>query len=439
VRPLEKPAVQRRGVLLSQHFELRDRYLETVLDEWLGALSPCAWGLAQLEIDGAGLEQGLFRVTALVARFPSGEIAVLRAGDAPLEMALPRETIANRPLDVFVGLADLSSDGPNAGEEGGPETTTRYRSIPPKPQGRGPTLRPKLRLYFDGDGRLPSDRIRLALVRSTRSGIEMDPDVLPPMLWPLESTSLPGAIAAVVRVLSAREAQLLAARRERPHEPLTFSAEQTPALLALSAIQQALAALTNSVSRRGAHPRESHRILSELLGAIEALGGQIAPIPAYVHEAAGPGFRTLLDRLLVAIPALGRAPHEAFAFARNDAHTFELKLVDPAILQRRVRLVLVGGERGSLEQNVPAYAKLASNAWMPRIVQTAVRGIELAPDFDPPASLPSSAHSACFHLSKRSDYWTDVLERGSMVFFLPNAPSELRVALYVMNERENAS
>jgi type VI secretion system protein ImpJ len=442
VRTLEKPAVQRRGVLLSQHFELRDRYLETLGDDWLAALSPFGWGFAELDVDVAALAEGIFRVRSLTARFPSGEIAVLRPGEVPLQIALPPEALADRPLDVFLGLADFAGDGPNVSGDGeheghgGHESATRYRSIPAEPEGRGPVLAPKLRLYLERLDELPADRMRLARVRTTRIGIEVDSDVLPPMLWPLEGTSLPGALAAVARALTSRQAQLLAQRQERPHEPTTFTAEQTPALLALSALQQALAALSNPVSRRGTHPRESHRILAELLGSVEALEATIAPLPAYVHESPGPGFRVLVDRLLAAIPVLARAPHEILAFTRRDAHAFELTGVEPALLRRRVHLVLIGGERGSLEQNVPAYAKLASDAWMGRIVQTAVRGIELAPDFDPPASLPSSAHSACFRLNTRSEYWADVLERGAMVFFLPNAPADLRVALYVMNEGE---
>ena len=438
MRTLEKPAAERRGVLLSQHLELRDRYLEGIVDAWLAALSPFAWGFAELDVDTAALAQGLLRVTTMVARFPSGELAVLRAEDPPLEIRLPVDTIADRALDVFLGLADLSNDGPNAGEDERPEAATRYRSVAAQPQARGPTLRPRLRLYLERD-ELPSDHIRLTQVRSTRSGVETDPGVLPPMLWPLPGTFLPGAIAAVVGALSTRQAQLLEARRERAHEPLTFSAERTPQLLALSAIHQALAVLANPPSRRGAPPWETYRILSELLGAVEAIEGQIAPIPGYVHEAAGPGFRILIDRLLAALPVLARPPHEAFPFARRDAQTFELKLRDGAILRRPVHLVLLGGERGVLEQGVPAYAKIASEAGMPRIIQTAVRGIDLAPDFDPPPSLPSSAHSACFRLNTRSEYWADVLERGSLVFFLPNAPVDLRVVLYVMSERERAS
>lgn len=438
MRVLEKPAAQRRCFLLPQHFEQRDQYLEALLDEWLGVLSPFAWGLAQLSIDAVALSEGVLRVISVIARFPSGELAFLRAGDSPLEVAFPAETLAERPLDVFLGLPDWSSEGPNAGEDGAPETATRYRSVAAQPQGRGPTLRPRLRLYVDGED-LPADRIRLARVRSTRGDIEIDPDVLPPTLWPLPGTFLPSAIAAIVGALSARQAQLLAARRERPHEPLTFSAEQVPQLLALSTVQQALAALTNPVSRRGAHPRETHRVLSELLGAIEALEGQIAPVPSYIHEAAGPGFSILASRLLAAIPVFARPPHDALPFVRRDVHTFVLKLPDPALLRRRVHLVLIGAERAHLEHGAPSYGKLASEASMPQIVQTAVRGIELAPDFDPPASLPSSAQSACFNLNTRSAYWADVLERGSLVFYLPNAPQGLRVALYVTNDRERAS
>lgn len=432
---MEKPGVQRRGVLLPQHLELRDHYLEALLDECLGDLAPFAWGLLQLTMDPAALAAGWLRVTAASARFPSGEIASLNAGEPPLDLALPPAGSADYPLDAFLGLADASDHGPNAGDVGGLETTTRYFTVPESAQGRSPALRPRLRLYLGGEN-APEDSLRIAHVRSTNGGLQIDAEVLPPMLWPLPGTFLPGALAAVINALTARQSQLLAARRERVHEPLSFAAEETPPLVALSVIQQALAALNHPPSRRGLHPRESHRILSELLGAIEALEGQAGPIPTYDHRNAGPAFRTIVNRLVAAIPTLARPPHEALSFTRRDTHTFALKLPDPAVLRRPVHLVLMGGERTQLEQGVPAYGKLASESMMPRIVQTAVRGIELAPDFDPPPSLPSSAKSACFRLNTRSDYWGDVLERGSMVFYLPNAPKDLRVTLYILNAKE---
>ncbi len=403
-----------------------------LFDEWLGVLSPFAWGLAQLEIDSTALTRGVVRLTKASARFASGEMAHLPSG-ASLEIALPFEELADRPLDVFLALADLSGDGPNAG--GADDVATRYRRIPAATRGRGPTLRPRLRLFIDTQGSLPSDRLRVMRVRATRSGIEIDPEVLPPMLWPLEGTFLPGAVAAVLSALSGRQAQLLAARRARPHEPLTFSAAETPQLVALSAIHQALAALANPASQRGLPPWQLHRVLSELLGAIDGNEADFVPPPTYVHEAPGPGFRALVGRLLAAIPLVARPPHEVFPFVRRDAHLFELKLPDPVILRRPLHLVLVGGDRGALEQSVPTYAKVASDAWMPRIVQTALRGIELAPDFDPPSSLPSSAQSACFRLNTRSEYWADVLDRGVLLFFLPNAPAELQAAIYVTGER----
>ncbi len=428
MKALQKPEVEARGVLLSQHLELRDRYLEELVDDWLEPLFPFGWGLAQLDLDLGAIARGVIRVVRLAARFPSGELAHLRSG-ASLELALPTAGVSEDAVDVFVGLADLSTAGPNASPDD--KAATRYRSLAGRAGGRGPTLRPKLRLYLGTDGELPSDRIRITRVRTTRTGVEVDPEVLPPTLWPLAGTFLPGAVAAVVSALSARQAQLLAARRARPHEPLTFPAALTPQLVALSAIQQALAALAHPASPRGLPPWDLHEVLAELLGAIESADSDPVPIPGYEHGAAGPGFREIVSRLLVAIPAVARPPHEAFAFVRRDLHTFELKLPDPALLRRGLHLVLVGGERGALEQGVPAYAKVASDAWMPQIVQTAVRGVDLAPDFDPPPSLPSSAESACFRLNTRSEYWADVLERGTLLLFLPSAPRELQAALYV--------
>ncbi len=436
MRTLERPSVARSAFVLPQHLEIRDRYHEAFLDECLNALSPYGWGVARLQIEPKGLAGGVFRVTELVARFPSGEIAELPRGARPLERILPPGAFPESPGDVWLGLPDAVDDGPNVGS--GDDLATRYERRTSNDDAGVPTLLPRLRLYLDGAEALPTDRIRLARLRSAAGGVEVDPDFLPPSLWPLEGTFLPAALSSVAATLSDRRGQLLATRRDRPHEPLTFRPEQVPELIALSVVEQALAALTHPTSERGVPPWEAHRILSELLGAIESIEGEVGLLPPYDHDAPGPSFRALVERLLGAIPRFARPPHESFPFTRKDAHTFELRIPDVARIRKPLYLVMVGADRGSLEQGVPAYAKLASDMWMDRIRQTATRGIELAPVFDPPASFPSSEHSACFLLNTRSEYCADALERRSLLLYLPNAAPSLTAALYVTTGRPNA-
>ena len=93
--------------------------------------------------------------------------------------------------------------------------------------------------------------------------------------------------------------------------------------------------------------------------------------------------------------------------------------------------MISGADRGTLEQGVPAYAKLASDVRLEQIRQTATRGVELAPDFDPPSSLPSSNHSACFRMNTRSEHWADILDRRSLALYLPNA-GPVEATLYVL-------
>lgn len=425
---LERPGVPRRLFVLPQHLELRDGYHEARLHENLRMVAPERWGVARLAIGTEAFSRGILRITDLLVRFESGELATLPLGAPPLELGVAPQVLAAGARDVWVGMED-GSDGPNASVE--PSASTRYVRLGGLRADERPVLRPRLRLYLEGRDTLPTDRVRLARIRGVGDGIELDPEVVPPMLWPLGGTWVPRAIATVLGSLTARQEELLAARRERPHEPTTFSATQVPQLFALSRINEAIARLSSATSERGLSLDEVHDVFAELLGTIEATEGRLLSIPTYRHEDPGPGLRVLLGRLSEKVALFGRLPHDAFLFERKDAQTFRLRLPDVARLRRPLYLVVSGAEPAWLEQNVPAYAKLASDVGLERIRQTATRGVELAFDFDPPSSLPTG-DSATFRMNVRSDHWRDVEAQRSLAFYLPNASATLKVTLYVL-------
>jgi type VI secretion system protein ImpJ len=237
----------------------------------------------------------------------------------------------------------------------------------------------------------------------------------------------------VVAALHTRRAGLLAAREARPLDLRALPPASISPLLLLSAINQALAVLDHPDPALHLSPLGLHGVLSALLGNLESLDGRTQAVgPFYAHDAPGPSFRPLFERLLSVIPEVAREPHLAFPLTRLDAWTFSMSLRDPELFRRRAYLVAGGADESVLAIILPAYAKIGSAATLPRIVNSATRGVPIALEFDPPPSLPSSARHCSFRVDTRSDYWSEIVESRSLLVHVPEAPPDMTLAIYVL-------
>jgi type VI secretion system protein ImpJ len=437
MRQLQKVFAGRRGGLFPQHLERRDRFLEDLVAARLAALGPFAWGVSVLRLDETAIGQGRVRVAAAKALFRSGAVVVHDEADAPLERSLPVLREGAPPLDVSLALPDAEEGEPNVSSDG--RLFTRFRQSAPI-AGLQATLRPRPVIHFDGDPVSPADRIPIGRVH-IRDGVnELDRTVAPAAMRVLPDSLLARLAADVSSALVNRQGELLARRRQRAHAISSFSAEETPALMVLASINQALAALQDEDSILSLRPYELYLVLAELLGGLEAIEGRRAgPIPPYDHALQGAAFTALASRLLSILPAAARDKHVALRFSKMNPWTFQLTVGDPRLLRAPLYLVLSGADGRGLEQDIPRLAKVASEALLTSILHSAVRGVPLAPDFNPPASLPSNPESACFRFDTRSEYWTDILQRGNLCIHVANhLPEHVQATLYVMHDARSA-
>jgi type VI secretion system protein ImpJ len=432
IAPPRKPLWPESGQLFPQHFQFGDRYVEELLACRLDAVAPYAWGFSDLVVSADALAKGVLRVSRLTARFPSGQTVFVTNGDAPLERLMPPPPPGSASVAVDLGLALSSDEAPNVAEDLETDAAVRHGRMKAS-DGERCFLIPRLRLLCDGEGDDRYERMALARVLSRSGRLELDPDLLPPMLRVLDGTFLAEALNTLVDALLGRQAELLEVRNARPLDLVNFHPSHGPQLLLLSAINQALAVLRDPAFSRELTPRTLHAALTELLGALDGLvtPPERAAILPYAHEAPGPNFRSVIDRLLALVPEVAKDPALVFPLQRVNASTFSLKIEDGSVFRRRVYLV-AASEDLSVPAQLAAHAKIASGSTLSSIVQSAIRGVALAAEFDPPPFLPSKATYACFRLDTRGQYWADVLEQRSLLMHVPSAPADLTISLYVL-------
>src|SRR3954471_4025133 len=88
--------------LFPQHLQQQDAYHERLVDFRISQLAPDAWGVAQIELDGAALAAGQVRVTTFSGVIPDGT-PVLVAPNEP-------ESIATRQIEGSLGPTQKSLD-----------------------------------------------------------------------------------------------------------------------------------------------------------------------------------------------------------------------------------------------------------------------------------------------------------------------------------------
>jgi type VI secretion system protein ImpJ len=422
-----KPIWPESGGIPPQHRQFPDAYAEDLTAFTLDAVAPYSWGVSRIDLDESALARGVVRVVTLQGRFASGLPAVLWPQET-LERKLVQEHGASC-VNVSLGVPRASDDSPNVGDnvDGG---AVRYRRVA---FDGASVLRPNLRILFGDEGGALYERLPVARVVLSSGRAELAPWCLPPLLRIYPESHVADAVRQIVASLALRQAHLLAALAARPLDLGAFAPGRAPQLLLLSAINQALALLDHADPWAHLSPQALHEALGELLGSLESMCGRgEGPVPSYVHLDPGPGFRTLVGRLLALIPSVARDPHLAFPLERRDAWTFALTLREPELFRRRAYLVASGADERVLSAHLPAHAKIASAAWLPNLVQSAMRGVPIATEFDPPPSLPSSANHCCFKIDTRSELWTDVIQQGSLMVHVPEAPNGLSLTAYVL-------
>ena len=426
-KPVWPPSLK----LMPQHLEARDEYLEALVAHRVGATAGFDHGLTSLGLDDAALADGELVVSNLGVVFEDGQLAQC---EGPLICSLT-EALGEigATADVFVVWANRSIDGSSVVDEVA-ETKARWKRVESKTtNGAVASLEPHLRLAVGAPPRA-HESVLLGRFERGGNGVGFVDAVVPPLLsihaFPPLRSWLSNAIAAVER----RIAELVAARTTTPLEPTRFMASQAPPLHLLASLQRYLPRLRDMQDRRTAHPRELYDVLAALVGGLSIVS-EARPdvVPTYRHATPGPSLSELFERLSALLARTARENILSFPFKKLDDTTYRATLRPEAFAAgRRPFLVASGADEQTLRDRVPSLVKIASGAALNPLLQSSVRGVSIAVEFDPPPQLPTRRSFVCYRLDVRDRHWADIRERLDMVIHLPVQSKTIEFTLYAV-------
>jgi type VI secretion system protein ImpJ len=413
---MNKPYWPRTMQLRAAHLHTQGAYVEQLL----GARTR-AYGITDLEL--APGSQGDLVVQRLEALFPSG--VVVRGG--PLRRLVPPR--GDGAVDVYVGLPRAILRGPNVSLQGGPARSTRFAAPAPKDAADLPAMHARAEILFEGERLEGFELLRLGRVRCFGKSVRLEADVFPTALCVRASSALHEELRSLLRVCERRCDELARYRADHPLRLGAVAASELPSLQLAVLLHQHLPLLADVAARRVAHPHELYRRIVALYGALSAFGApEIAP--PYDHDDQGPAFHWLFERITRLVETAARDKTTILPFGRVDATRFRLPFDRGVLAGKRPLLVLRGAEEDFLREKVPTLLKMASTAAIKPLLNSSIRGVAVAVEFEPPEAVPRQEGVVAYRIDTRDKLWQDIEDRQHIELQLVGAPPSLEAFLY---------
>jgi type VI secretion system protein ImpJ len=425
-----KPHWPRTLQLRPAHLQTRDGYVEQLLTLRTGSYVPNAYGVLDMVLDDAAGEKGEIVVGRLEAILPSGLVVDVDA-QASLRRSVPAASAgASAAHDVFVAVPRPVLRSPNVSRQGGPARSTRFLAVEKDWQGL-PWMRAKPEILFEGEDLEGFEVLRLGrAVGFGGKSVRFERDALPTALRVLASTALEQGLRQLITAFEARRRELVRYRVDHPLNLGSVVAEDLPGLQLSGLVQRYLPLLADVAARRSAHPHELYKVLVAVHGALQVFAGAVEIPPAYDHEDQGKVFPWLFVRIARLVDESARDQTTILPFQRVDSETFRLVFERTALVGKRPMLVLSGGDEEFLRDRVPSLLKMASPSGIVPLLGSAIRGVAVAVEFEPPPVIPRRRGAVAYRIDVRDPLWLDIEDRMQIQLHLIGAPASLEAVLY---------
>jgi len=432
------------GLLLGpHHFQQQERFLLAANEAAARRNGPYPFGFTTLEIDEAGLAEGVVRLVAAAGLFSDGTPFVLPA-DAPLPEPLAIAPDA-RGLLVSLALPRLDGDAKDFAENRAENAFARYviddlavddRHTPALDSQE--TLfvgRLWTRLILEGPGEAAFHTVPVARVLERRDDgtVRLDPG-FSCCAAALSGTAPVHRLGADITSLLGQRAAEIAARVGRPD---AADGTQVSLFLLLQSINRARALLQHLLSVGGLHPEGLYRELVQLAGELatlttpERLGGEYA---AYEHRDQLPAFQHVVAALRESLNWIPDSSAEAIPVQHIRAGIYTATVRDP---ERFATARFILAARGSmtpaeLSRQLPRQTTIASKTRLRDLVEAQSRGVELRPLTTVPSSLPTYEDRVYFELGKDSALWPEIATGGVIALHVAGTVPDLDMQLWTL-------
>lgn len=440
-----QPVIWSKGTFLTpQHLQLQDRVIEDTLQFRLQALNFCPWGFYDLEIDQEKLAAGQFAISRATGILPDGLLFEIPASDPPPPAKPLKDYFEadQNELDVYLAIPTFRVQGTNVSLKG--ENGSRFMAefAMLRDENTGMMEKPvqvarkNFRLLVEGESREGTSNLRVARVKRTAAGYQLDSQFVPPIVNITASAHVFGILRSLVEVLSAKSASLAGNRKEKNQSLAEFSISDIADFWLLYAVNSHFPVLHHLFVSEKAHPELLYAEMISLAGALTAFSSNVEPrsFPAYDHNELGPCFSRMHEILIELLnPEIG-SKFISLPLKLVQPFTYAVALDEERYLKGTRMYLAIASEapKAELLRKVPQMVKLTSGSQIERIVAMALPGVTLTHQPQAPRNLPVKLKYQYFALNQSGPDWEAICRARNLAVFVPNEITNPEMELIIL-------
>ncbi len=429
-----QPVIWTKGTFLSpQHLQAQDRFIESILQFRLEALSFRPWGISQISISQELLSSGTFAIQRAVGIFPDGLAFDIPESDpAPARKPLAEYFEPGQDsLDIYLAIPSYRENGLNVSiAPRGLDTRYLAEVSTLRDENTGASEKPvqvarkNVRLLTQSENRQGSSTLRVARVKRTAAdSYQLDPRFVPPLLDISASDYLITIARRLVETLSAKSSMLAGMRRQKNQSLAEFTIADIANFWLLYSINTHFPKLRHIFETKKGHPEDLFSMMLALAAVLTtfSLEVQVRDLPAYDHDELGDCFTRIdetLQRLLETV-------------VPNNFVSLPLRLARPSIYATSLAedrymentkmylAVNAGMNEADLIQMGPNLIKVCSAAHIEHLVRQALPGLTMTHVVAPPTSIPIKLNFQYFSLSQSGLAWEAVRRARDFAAYVP--------------------
>lgn len=430
------------------HFQVQNRYFESLVHFTSTALAFEPWGLAGIQVDHDALRNGIFTLVHARGLFPDGLAFLIPELDLAPE---PRQLGDIFPpmddyLDMHLGVAPLDTKGPNCTPTGRPPNGLRYAAsaidVPDEMTGadakRLEVGRKNLQLLSAAEirGRLsiPVARVR----RESANQYALEQDYIPPVLRLQASERLMVLLRRIVDMLEERARQMVRPKDLAAGTAAGFSAEGISNAWFLHCVNAAVSPLRHLLTQQSAHPEELFVEMSRLAGALCTFGLDSHPstLPRYQHLNLTKVFNDLDAHIRTHLELIVPSNCVRLPLKRAADYFWEAPIADQRVLAHSRWILALRSKMGEAEllSGAPRLVKVCSKEFLPKLVSRALPGLTLKHLPAPPPAVSPRVDYQYFGIDRAGPCWDHMVATREVAVYVPGEIPQPDIELLVVLE-----
>ena len=429
------------GMMLSpQHFQQWERWLHGELQGRSGAGGGFPFGFRALELDRQALAGGTLAVVHCAGLLPGGTVFRCPEADSlpparnaaermgPNQTSLLAHLALARPA---AGAASYSDRAPLAPFERRRLTVTDLAR--PESTREIVTARLRLELRFEGENLDGYETLPIArLVRGPTGGLELADDFMPPATAIAAAPLLVSVLRQATGMLGQKWTELAGKRRGGG------GLAEAQGILLLHTLGGSLPVLKHCLSHPNIAPEAAYVELARLTGLLCTFHPRLGAteIPAYVHEAAGPGLRRLGTMLQELLGDAAPTRCTEIPLQRDGDSMYWAKIPSPDLLTGGRLYLSARAEAPETEVQVrlATLLKISSRDRIHDLLIRAVPGLLLRVVPQPPAAIPVQPGRSYFVFEPVGEHWDAIQQSLTLAFHVSPGLDRLHLELLAVKE-----